>query len=397
MLPPDDPLESWRPEFPILDRTLYMISNSLGAMPRGAARSLAEYADMWATLGVRAWEERWWEMAAEVGDRVGTIIGAPSASVSMHDNVTTAQMVVLSCLRPEGRRRKIVCSAADFPSMIHLYRAQRDLGFELQVVPAGDDLNVTEDRLVEAIDDETLLVAFSHVLFRTSFIVDPRPVVERARRVGALTMLDVYQSAGIVPLSVTDLQVDFASGGCLKWLCGGPGNGFLYTRPDLLPTLRPRYTGWLALEQPFAFEIGEGELRSDAMRMMNGTPPIPAYYAALPGLEIVRQAGVDRIREKSRRMTARLLARVDERGWRTPTPRDPERVAGTVAIDLLDALPLSRALKARDVLVDYRPRVGIRVSPHFYNTVEEVDRLVDTLAGIVESADQGPATASRVT
>src|SRR5512133_1979823 len=198
-----DSLESWRDEFPILRSSTYMISNSLGAMPRGAARSLADYADTWATRGVRAWEERWWEMAAEVGNLVGRVIGAPAGSVSMHDNVTTAQMVALSCLEPRGRRRKIVCSAADFPSMIQLYRAQEALGFELQVVSAGDDLNVGEERLVEAIDDETLIVAFSHVLFRTSFIVDPRPVIERAHRVGALAMLDVYQSAGIVPLNVT--------------------------------------------------------------------------------------------------------------------------------------------------------------------------------------------------
>ena len=198
------------------------------------------------------------------------------------------------------------------------------------MVPAGDDLNVSEERLVEAIDEETLVVAFSHVLFRTSFIVDPRPVIERAHRAGALAMLDVYQSAGIVPLNVTDLDVDFANGGCLKWLCGGPGNGFLYTRPDLLRTLTPRFTGWLALAHPFAFDIEPGDLREDGMRMMNGTPPIPAYYAAIPGLEIVAKVGVEAIREKSCRMTARLLDLVDARGWRTrhlarPAPRGGHR------------------------------------------------------------------------
>ncbi len=395
---PADALDSWRPEFPILDRTVYMISNSLGAMPRDAARSLAEYAEAWATRGVRAWEERWWEMAGEVGNRVAGIIGAPAGSVSMHDNVTTAQMIALSCLEPRGKRRKIVCSAADFPSMIHLYRAQQAYGFELHVVSAGDQLNVPEDRLVDAIDEETLIVAFSHVLFRTSYIVDPRPVVERARRVGALTMLDVYQSVGIVPLNVTALGVDFANGGCLKWLCGGPGNGFLYTRPDLLQKVRPRYTGWLALADPFAFETGESALRDDAMRMMNGTPAVPAFYAAIPGLDIVGQVGVDPIREKSKRMTAHLLALLDREGWRTPTSRDPERVAGTVAIDVPDALALSRALKARDVIVDYRPRVGIRVSPHFYNTFDELDRLVEALAGLARAGERGPsAGASLVT
>jgi kynureninase len=392
-----DLLESWREEFPILHRSTYMISNSLGAMPRGAARSLAEYADTWATRGVRAWEERWWDMAGEVGNRVAGIVGAPAGSISMHDNVTTAQMVVLSCLKPEGRRRKIVCSAADFPSMLYLYRAQESLGFDVHVVSAGDDLNITEQHLVDAIDEDTLLVAFSHVLFRTSFIVDPLPVVERARQVGALTLLDIYQSAGIVPVDVTALDVDFAAGGCLKWLCGGPGNGFLYTRPDRLPTMTPRFTGWLAVAHPFAFELEAGELREDAMRMMNGTPPIPAFYAALPGLDIISQVGVEAIRAKSGRMTARLLEAIDRRGWPTPTSRDPRRVAGTVAIDLPEALPASRALKARDVIVDYRPRVGIRVSPHFYNTVAELDRLVDTLAEILDTKDLGAGASSRVT
>lgn len=392
-----DPLATWRDEFPILHRTLYLISNSLGAMPREAARSLAEYAETWATRGVRAWEERWWEMALEVGSAVAAIIGAPPGSVCMQENVTSAQMAVLSCLKPEGRRRTIVCTAADFPSVIRLYRAQAPLGFDLRVVPAGADLNVDEQRLAEAIDETTLLVAFSHVLFRTSFIVDPRPVVERARQVGALTMLDVFQSAGIVPLDVTGLGIDFATGGCLKWLCGGPGNGFLYARPDLLPTLRPGFTGWLALARPFAFDIDDDELRDDAMRMMNGTPPIPAYYAALPGLAIVGRVGVDRIREKSRRMTAHLLELVDRRGWPTPTSRDPERVAGTVAIAVPDALPASRALKARDVLIDYRPKVGIRVSPHFYNTVEEIERLVDTLGDVLAGRAFGDAPPTRVT
>jgi kynureninase len=382
---PERALESYRAEFPILERTTYMISNSLGAMPRATAASLAEYAGTWATRGVCAWEDRWWEMALEVGDRVGRIIGAPPGSVSMHDNVTTAEMVVLSCLRPQGRRRKIVCSAADFPSMVHLYRAQEALGFELHVVPTDEGLNVPEERLVEAIDDETLVVAFSHVLFRTSFIVDPRPIVERAHAVGALVLLDAYQAAGIVPVDVAALGVDFATGGCLKWLCGGPGNGFLYTRPDLLKTLTPRFTGWLALANPFAFDIEDGTLRDDAMRMMNGTPAIPTFYAAIPGLDIVAEAGVGRIRDRSRRMTAHLLDLVDRHGWPTATSRDPERVAGTVAIDVPGALAASRALKARDVLVDYRPKVGIRVSPHFYNTFEEIDRLVASLADILEA------------
>src|SRR5262245_52613518 len=267
-------LERWRDEFPILARTVYMISNSLGAMPRQTARNLAEYADTWATRGVRAWEERWWEMPLEVGNRIAGIVGAPAGTVSMHENVTTAHLVALSTERPAGARTRIVCSAMDFPSMIYLYRAQRAHGFELHVVPAEDDLTIATERLLDAIDDRTAVVAFSHVLFRTSYIMDAAAIAEKARRVGASVILDTYQSAGIVPVDLTALGVDFAVGGCLKWLCGGPGNAFLYTRPDRLARARPSFTGWLSHANPFGFEADDEVLRDDAMHMMNGTPAI---------------------------------------------------------------------------------------------------------------------------
>ena len=317
-----DDLERWRDEFPILSRTVYMISNSLGAMPRQTARNLAEYADTWATRGVRGWEERWWEMPIEVGNKIARIIGAPAGTVSMHENVTTAHMVALSCLRPSGQRRRIVCTAMDFPSMLYLYRAQQALGFEVTIVPAEDDLRVRTDRLLDAIDDTTAVVAFSHVLFRTSYIMDAAAIARRAREVGATVILDTYQSAGIIPVDVTALGVDFAVGGCLKWLCGGPGNAFLYTRPELRKRVRPAFTGWVSHRNPFAFDtdpVDEHDVREDAMGMMNGTPSIPAYYAALAGLDIINEVGVDRIRARVDRADraaarARRRARLHVRG-----------------------------------------------------------------------------------
>ncbi len=390
-----DDLARWRPEFPILERAVYMISNSLGAMPRGAADSLAEYARTWATRGVRAWEERWWEMGREVGDRVGAIIGAPAGSVSMHENVTTAVMVALSCVSPRPARNRIVCLAADFPSTMYLYRAQEPLGFELAIVPAEADLTVRLDRVLDAIDGRTAVVAFSHVLFKTSTIIDPAPVIARAKEVGALVILDGYQSAGIIPVDVAALGVDFFVGGCLKWLCGGPGTAFLYARPDLRRTLRPRFTGWFAHRAPFSFDTGPLEPRDDAMAMMNGTPSIPAYYAAVPGLEIIAAVGVDRIRAKSMRMTAHVLDLAERHGFPSLAPREPDRLAGTVAVNPPDALQVSRALKARDFVVDFRPGVGIRVSPHFYNTSDEIDRLMSEMARIVERKDYDAGAASR--
>ena len=383
----ENELARWREEFPILSRTVYLINNSLGAMPRRTARDLAEYAETWATRGVRAWEERWWEMPIAVGNKIARVIGAPAGSVSMHENVTTAQMVALSAVRPSPARKRIVCTAMDFPSVVHLYRAQQRAGFELRVVPGEDDLTVPIDRLLDAIDERTSVVAISHVLFRTSFILDAAAIARRAREVGAMVMLDVYQSAGIIPVDVTALGVDFAIGGCLKWLCGGPGNAFMYTRPDVLRAADPSFTGWVSRTHPFEFDIADADVRDDAMRMMNGTPAIPAYYAALAGLDIVAEVGVDRIRARSRRLTARLLALADEYGFRSAAARDPDRLAGTVAVDVPDALRVARTLKARGFMVDYRPPVGVRISPHFYNTEEEVDRIMDEIRSIVAKRD----------
>jgi kynureninase len=380
----------WRDEFPILSRTVYMISNSLGAMPRAAARSLADYADTWATRGVRAWEERWWELAGEVGAHIEAIIGAPAGSVSMHENVTTAEAVALSCIRPEGTKRTIVCTAMDFPSAVYLYKGQCDLGFDLRIVPALADLSVPAERITAAIDERTAAVCLSHVLFRSSYIVDPAPVIEKAHAVGAVVVLDGYQSAGIIPVNVAALGADFFVGGCLKWLCGGPGNAFLYTAPWVKARVRPRFTGWLSRREPFAFDIDATDVRGDGLAMMNGTPAIPAYYAALPGLEIIRQVGVDRIRAASQTMTRRLLDLVDRSGYRTVASRDPDRLAGTVAVDVPEAARVAKTLNARDFVVDYRPGVGIRLSPHFYNTMDEIDAMMAELDRIVRAKEYEP-------
>lgn len=386
-----DDLTRWRDQFPILERSVYMISNSLGAMPRQTARNLAEYAEVWATRGVRGWEDRWWEMPLEVGNEVARVIGAPSGSVSMHENVTTAHLVALSTLRPSGGRNRLVCSAMDFPSMMYLFAAQQAAGFVVEVVPAEDDLTVSTERFIDAIDERTAVVAFSHVLFRTSYIMDVEAIARKAQAAGAAVILDTYQSAGIVPLDVTMLGIDFAVGGCLKWLCGGPGNAFLYTRPDRLKTARPSLTGWLSRANPFAFDPADETLRDDAMHMMNGTPSIPAYYAALAGLEIVNEVGVDRIRAKSKRLTDRLLEHVDTYGFASAASRDPDRLAGTVAVSVPDAALVARTLKARDFIVDYRPPVGVRISPHFYNTIEEVDAIMDEVRSIVAKKDYAMA------
>src|SRR6185437_11548407 len=264
-----DDLLRYRPEFPILERTTYLISNSLGAMPRGVYDALHGYADTWATRGVRAWEERWWMLAAQVGDQIGALMNAPRGSVATFQNVTTCQAVVASCFDFSGKRNKVVYSDLNFPSVMYFWEAQRSRGARVHMVKTDDGIHVPTERLLEAIDENTLLVPVSHVIFRSAFINDARAIVERAHKVGAHVMLDTFQSLGTVPFDVQQLQVDFVCGGVLKWLCGGPGTSYLYVRPDLGRKPQPTYTGWIAHENPFAFEVGAIRYSEPPYKFMN--------------------------------------------------------------------------------------------------------------------------------
>ncbi len=241
-----DELLKWRKEFPILDNTVYLISHSLGAMPKGAYERLHEYAEVWATRGVRAWAEGWWEMPVTVGNQVGSIIGADPDTVVMHQNVSICQSLILSCFEPTAKRNKIVYSEMNFPSVMYVYEAHARGGrLRIETVKSDDGITVPLERMLAAIDETTLLVPFSHVLFKSAFLQDAKAITERAHDVGAMVVLDTYQSAGTVPFSVKELNVDFATGGSVKWLCGGPGAGYLYVRPDLHKTLQPkRRVGW---------------------------------------------------------------------------------------------------------------------------------------------------------
>ena len=368
-----DELLKWRGEFPILDRTTYMISNSLGAMPRGVYDGMRAYADSWAERGVRAWEEGWWEMAVGVGDKIAPLIGAGPGEISLHQNVTLTQAVIASCFDLRGPRNKVVMVELEFPSIQYFYHEQGRHGARVEVVPALDHVRIDLDKLLAAIDETTLLVPISQVLFRSSYIVDARAIIERAHRVGAHVILDTFQAAGTIPLDVRKLGADFVVGGALKWLCGGPGVAYLYVREDLRAKLRPALTGWIAHRRPFAFETGSIDPREDSFRYLNGTPHIPALYACQPGLDILNKVGIAAIREKSIRMTTRLIEGAKSRGWRVNTPENPAERAGTVSVECPHAYEVCRELLARDILVDYRPKAGVRISPHFYNCEEECD------------------------
>ncbi|HET7292598.1 MAG TPA: aminotransferase class V-fold PLP-dependent enzyme [Vicinamibacteria bacterium] len=379
-----DPLIAWRSEFPILAGTTYLVSHSLGAMPRAARERLAEYADAWASRGVRAWAEGWWRMPIDAGDRIAAIIGAPPGSVAMHQNVSVCQALVVSCFDLRGKRNKIVYDDLNFPSVMYVYEAHRSQGARIEVVKSEDGVTVPLDRLLAAIDEETLLVPISHVVFKSGFVQDVAAITRRAHEVGALVVADLYQSAGTVPVDVSAWDVDFATGGSVKWLCGGPGAGYLYVAPRLRPALRPRVTGWAAHARPFGFEA-EHEYADDAARFLHGTPAIPALYAALAGYEIVGRIGVDAIRAKSERQVALLLELAQERGFSPRTPARREERGGMAILDVPHGQALTKELLRREILVDHRPGAGIRFSPHFYTTDDEIRHALDEARRILDT------------
>lgn len=382
-----DPLLRFRDEFPILATSTYLVSNSLGAMPRGVADQLASYANEWKSRGVRAWAEGWWEMPITLGARIAPLIGASAGEVVMVPTVTQAMSTILSAIDFPADRNEIVMTALDFPSVRYAYDGLAPrLGARVTVVPTDDGIGIPLDRLLASITERTRLVAISHVLFRSAYVLDAAKICERARAVGALVALDAYHSVGVLPVDVHALGVDFLCGGVLKWLCGGPGGCFLYASPTASERFSPALTGWQAHRTPFAF-ADSMEPAVGGWRWLGGTPVIPALFAGMEGPRILAEAGMQSIRTKSMRQTSWLIESADARGWRVSAPREAERRGGTVAFDVPHAAEVARALIARDIVVDYRPGAGIRVAPHFYTTDDELAACIEAIDDILTTGE----------
>ena len=370
-------LTAYRDRFPILESTTYLINHSLGAMPAEAERRLEQFAREWKTRGARAWGEGWWDTVFSVGDLVGSIIGAPPGSTVMHQNVTVAEAIVLSCFDVRPPRNRIVFEAGLFPSVRYVQQAWSRFGAEVVVCEDAE-------AVIDAIDERTLLVPVSHVLYKTAEIQPVERIVARAHEAGAYVCLDAYQSAGAVPLDVAVLGVEFCVGGSVKWLCGGPGAGWLYVRPDVAEQLEPAFAGWQGHARPFAFET-EMAPAPGAARFLTGTPVVAANYAASAGYEIVREIGVERIRANSMRQTALLVELLDEAGFELTSPRDPELRGGSVVFRVPDFQAVHAELAARDIICDYRPDAGLRFGPHFFTTDDEIRFAVEQVGEILES------------
>src|SRR5258708_3151982 len=362
-----------RDEFPTLDSGIHLLSHSLGPVPRAARESMLAYCDAWENhTSEDAWATSWWELSQRVGDRIARILGGAAGSVQIQPNASIALATVASCFDfNASSRNKVVTTDQDFPSMEYIWEAKKQLGAHVEVVTSAGGFAIPLERILEAIDDQTFLVALSHSSYRSSSRVNAQAIVERAHAKGALVLLDVYQSAGVVELQAADWKVDFLIGGTIKWLCGGPACGYLYVRPDIQRDLLPRLTGWVAHDAPFDFAHPPMRYARSVRRFAQGTPSIPALYSAIPGLEIVESVGTKHIARESERRTKWMMEFAMSRGWTLNTPSQPERRGGSVMIGVPDTQAMVERLAERRVFVDAPPPPALPSSPPFFHTNQD--------------------------
>jgi len=384
-LKPEPQIKRRREEFPTLASGIHLLSHSLGPVPRVTRESMLAYYEAWEQhTSEDAWAASWWEMSTSIGDRLAQILGGEPGSVQVQPNASIALSSVASCFDfKEDERNKIVTGALDFPSMEYIWEAQGRLGANVEIVHSDDGISMRLEDILDAIDDATCLVALSHVSFRSSYRVDVKAIVERAHKCGALVLLDVYQSAGAIELHAREWEVDFLIGGTIKWLCGGPACGYLYVRPELQKELTPRLTGWVAHAAPFDFASAPMQYTDSVRRFAQGTPSIPALYSVLPGLQIIEEVGVPTIQAESQRRTEWMINFALEQGWKINSPTKVEDRGASVMIYVDDGPGMVKRLAERKVFVDCRPKVGLRMSPHFFNTDEEVKEAMGILAELI--------------
>jgi kynureninase len=372
-----------REQFPILERSTYLVSHSMGAAPLGAQQALETYWREWAEDGPEAWEY-WLPRIREIADGIGEIVGAAPGSVFLGPNVSVLQASLASCLDFRRGRSEVVYEELQFPSVAYVWRAWERFGAKMVVVPSDDGRTIPTERIVQSITERTAIAVLSHAYYRSGAIADLATIARRCHEVGALICADVYQTAGLVPFSVEELDLDVAVGGSHKWFCGGPGCGWVYIRPERLDRFHPAVTGWMAHARPFAFEPAPIEYAPSMYRFGTGTPTIPGYVVARTGHDLIRELGVRRIRAHNTSLTKLLVDGAQERGFTVPTPLEPEMRTGWVGIDFDQAQETCKALIGERIFVDYRPGCGIRVGPHFYTSEEEIERFfraIDRLLG----------------
>lgn len=370
-------LDAIRAEFPILGRRTYLNSCSLGALSRRSETYLDEFRERWHDMGASAWYEHWLGRIEDLRGRVATFWGADAGETALLPSTSVALSVITESVAP-GSRNRVVCTELDFPTLPYQWRVKPEI--ELVVLESRDGIGIDPEQFAEAVDERTLFLATSHVFFTTGFVQDIRRLAEIAHAAGAYCLIDGYQGAGQVPLDLSSTGVDFYTAGPLKWLLGGPGLAYLYVRRDLIEGLHPRITSWFAADRQFDFDVERFAYRPDARRFEMGTPSLPTVHTALGGQEIVSEVGIDAIVARNRTLTDHLVARCRDAGF-TLRLAAPEQRSAIVMVRHEQPARAVRALAEQGIIVDHRPGY-VRVSPHFYNTEEEVDRCVDALASL---------------
>jgi len=343
----------------------------MGAAPRGAKAALDAYWDDWASDGPEAWEH-WLPRIGAIADGIGTLIGAAPGSVFLGPNVSVLQAALATCFDFTQARNEVVYEALQFPSLTYVWREWERYGARTRVIASGDGRTIPTERIIAAITERTAIAVLSHAYFVSGALADVQAIQAHCRSTGTTLCVDAYQTTGVYPYDVRAWDLDIVTGGSHKWLCGGPGCGWIYVKPELRESLRPAVTGWMAHERPFSFEPAPIRYADSMYRFGHGTPTIPGYLVAEAGHKLVAQFGIRNIREHNVRLTSAIAAMALERGLRVNTPLEPERRTGWIGIDFEGAERTCKALIARRVFVDYRPGCGIRVSPHFYTTGEEI-------------------------
>jgi kynureninase len=367
-----DSLLEYRKHFPALEDCVHFISHSLGCVPAKAKDDLGEFFELWRTKSITAWSD-WLPEVDRAAERIAKIISAPPKSIVMNQNVSTIMAVLASCFDYTPQRNKIVYEALQFPTVSYVWQAEQRRGAQCVLVESKDNITIDTDAMCAAIDEHTLAVPMSHVIFSSAYIQDAKKICARAKQVGAHVILDCYQSIGAIPVDVVDLGVSFACGGSVKYLCGGAGAAWLYVRPDLIEQFAPRVTGWFGNESPFAFTMPGQTYADGVWRYMGGTPAVAALYQSRAGQTIVGEIGARKIRDKSLVMTQTIIDWVDELGMKLNSPRDADRRGGSVVFEFVGSADVCRELNRRKFFCDHRPGVGIRIAPHFYTKAEEIE------------------------
>lgn len=351
-------------------------------MPLSVERGLAEFTRMWNQDGGESWDE-WIKQSTRVADQIGRLIGAPAGTVSVQTNVSTALAKLFSCFDfKSSRRNKIVYTDMEFPTIHYLADAWRAYGARFVKVPSRDGIGVALEDLLAEIDEETLLVPTCHVFFNSSYRQDMKAIIRKAHSVGAMVCADIYQSAGAMPVDVTDWNVDFAVGGSHKYLCGGSGTCYIYVRSDHLK-LEPKITGWLSHRDPFAMKNDSMDWVEGIARWTGGAPAVAPLYIAPCGLSILEEIGTKRIREESEKHTERLVKWVDELKLELKTPRAAHERGASVHVTFDGVEKIQDYLKKKGFLVHYRPAFHLRIAPHFYNTLDEIDAFMKAVAEFI--------------